>query len=151
MLFQKLTGDNKVEIASYIKEYIKSNKNSNLRIYIGCDSHNKGVYTTYVTTVVIHIGEAGCHVLFQREKVNRINDLWTKLWNEVERSVALAMYLRENGINIHNIDLDLNSDEKHASNKLVSAATGYVQSMGIKPRIKPDLLPAVNAADNLSK
>jgi predicted RNase H-related nuclease YkuK (DUF458 family) len=73
------------------------------------------------------------------------------LWKEVEKSVDLANYLRENGINIHNIDLDLNADEKHASHKLVAAATGYVSSMGIKARIKPEILPAVHAADNLSK
>jgi predicted RNase H-related nuclease YkuK (DUF458 family) len=151
MIFKRLSDDNKIEIAEYLKNYIQDHKFSNLKIYIGCDSHNKGVHTTYVTTVVIHIGDTGCHVLYDRIKVGRINDLWSRLWNEVEKSVALANYLRENGINIHNIDLDLNSDEKHASNKLVAAAKGYVSSMGIKARIKPEILPAVSAADNLSK
>jgi predicted RNase H-related nuclease YkuK (DUF458 family) len=151
MIFKRLSDDNKIEIAQYLKNYIQEHKFNNLRIYIGCDSHNKGEYTTYVTTAVVHIGDTGCHVLCDREKVTRINDLWTRLWNEVEKSVALANYLRENGINIHNIDLDLNSDEKHASNKLVAAAKGYVSSMGIKARIKPEILPAVSAADNLSK
>jgi predicted RNase H-related nuclease YkuK (DUF458 family) len=151
MKFQKLSDNGRVEISSYLKEYIIDHKFNNLRIYVGCDSHNKGEFTTYVTTVVIHIGDTGCHVLFQKEKIKRINDLWSRLWNEVEKSVQLALYLRENGINIHNIDLDLNDDEQYASNKLVSAATGYVHSLGIKPRIKPDLLPAVSAADNLSK
>ncbi len=143
--------NNTVEISEYVKQYIIDHKFNNLRIYVGCDSHNKGEFTTYVTTLVIHIGDTGCHVLFNRDKVKRINDLWTRLWKEVELSVELALYLRENGINIHNIDLDLNDDEAYASNKLVSAAKGYVQSLGIKPRIKPDLLPAVHAADNLSK
>lgn len=143
--------NNTVEISEYVKQYIIDHKFNNLRIYVGCDSHNKGEFTTYVTTVVIHIGDTGCHVLFNRDKVKRINDLWTRLWKEVELSVELALYLRENGINIHNIDLDLNDDEAYASNKLVAAAKGYVQSLGIKPRIKPDLLPAVHAADNLSK
>lgn len=143
--------NNTVEISEYVKQYIIDHKFNNLRIYVGCDSHNKGEFTTYVTTLVIHIGDTGCHVLFNKDKVKRINDLWTRLWKEVELSVELALYLRENGINIHNIDLDLNDDEAYASNKLVAAAKGYVQSLGIKPRIKPDLLPAVHAADNLSK
>lgn len=151
MKFKKLMDNNTVEISEYVKQYIVDHKFNNLRIYVGCDSHNKGEFTTYVTTLVIHIGDTGCHVLFNKDKVKRINDLWTRLWKEVELSVELAMYLRENGINIHNIDLDLNDDEAYASNKLVSAAKGYVQSLGIKPRIKPDLLPAVHAADNLSK
>jgi predicted RNase H-related nuclease YkuK (DUF458 family) len=151
MKFKKLMDNNTVEISEYVKQYIIDHKFNNLRIYVGCDSHNKGEFTTYVTTLVIHIGDTGCHVLFNKDKVKRINDLWTRLWKEVELSVELALYLRENGINIHNIDLDLNDDEAYASNKLVAAAKGYVQSLGIKPRIKPDLLPAVHAADNLSK
>ncbi len=151
MKFKKLMDNNTVEISEYVKQYIIDHKFNNLRIYVGCDSHNKGEFTTYVTTLVIHIGDTGCHVLFNKEKIKRINDLWTRLWKEVELSVELALYLRENGINIHNIDLDLNDDEAYASNKLVAAAKGYVQSLGIKPRIKPDLLPAVHAADNLSK
>lgn len=151
MKFKKLMDNNTVEISEYVKQYIIDHKFNNLRIYVGCDSHNKGEFTTYVTTLVIHIGDTGCHVLFNRDKIKRVNDLWTRLWKEVELSVELALYLRENGINIHNIDLDLNDDEAYASNKLVAAAKGYVQSLGIKPRIKPDLLPAVHAADNLSK
>lgn len=151
MRFTRLQDGKGVEVAEYVKQYIQDNKFSKLKIYVGCDSHNRGEWTTYVTTVVIHVGETGCHVLYNKEKVSRINDLWTRLWNEVEKSVNLANYMRENGINIHNIDLDLNNDEKHASNKLVAAAKGYVSSMGIKARIKPEILPAVHAADNLSK
>ena len=151
MEFRRLADGSKIDLAPYLKEYIQENKFNRIRIYIGCDSHNRGEWTTYVTTAVVHIGETGCHVLYNKEKIKRNNDFWSRLWGEVERSVELALYLRENGINIHNIDLDLNSDEKHASNKLVSAAKGYVNSLGIKARIKPELLPAVHAADNLSK
>jgi predicted RNase H-related nuclease YkuK (DUF458 family) len=151
MIFKRLTDDAEIEISAYLKKYIQDHKFNNLRIYVGCDSHNKGEFTTYVTTTVVHVGDTGCHVLYDKQKVSRINDLWTRLWNEVEKSVTLANYLRENGINIHNIDLDLNDDEQYASNKLVKAARGYVESMGIKARIKPEILPAVSAADNLSK
>ena len=63
----------------------------------------------------------------------------------------MTQYLRDNGINIHTIDLDLNHQSEYASNKVVSAAIGYVKSLGIKVRIKPDILPAIAAADNLSK
>jgi hypothetical protein len=151
MIFTRLTDNTSVEIADYLKRYIAEHHFENLRIYIGCDSQSKGECTTYVTTVVVHKGIAGCHVLYQREKLVKIKDLWTRLWNEVEKSVGLAKYLREQGVNIYTIDLDLNHDEQHASNRLVSAAKGYVESMGIKARIKPDILPAVSAADNLSK
>lgn len=151
MKFTKLTDNSKVNLAEYIKDYIQKNKSNPIKIYVGTDSHTNYLTTTYVSTVVIHVGNAGCHVLYNREKVKPIYDLWTKLWGEVERSVALTMYLRENGINIHTIDLDLNDKPKYASNKLVNSAIGYVTSMGIKVRIKPDILPAIAAADNLTK
>lgn len=151
MKFKKLADGSAINLAAYLKSYIKNNSNNSIRIYVGCDSHVKGEHTTYVSTVVIHVGNSGCHVLYKKEKVDPIRDLFRKLWGEVERSVEVTMYLRENGINIHTIDLDLNHQEEHASNKVVNAAMGYVKSLGIKVRIKPDILPAIAAADNLSK
>jgi len=151
MKFKKLTDGSDIDLATYLKNYIKNNSNNSIRIYVGCDSHVKGEHTTYVSTVVIHVGNSGCHVLYKKEKVDPIRDLFRKLWGEVERSVEVTLYLRENGINIHTIDLDLNHQEEHASNKVVNAAMGYVKSLDIKVRIKPDILPAIAAADNLSK
>ena len=151
MKFKKLADGSAIDLATYLKSYIKNNSNNSIRIYVGCDSHVKGEHTTYVSTVVIHVGNSGCHVLYKKEKVDPIRDLFRKLWGEVERTVEVTMYLRENGINIHTIDLDLNHQEEHASNKVVNAAMGYVKSLGIKVRIKPDILPAIAAADNLSK
>ena len=71
------------------------------------------------------------------------------LWKEAERSVEVALYLREHGIEISTIDLDYNIDPSHKSSKLVAAAVGYVESLGFKARVKPDLLPAVYAADDI--
>lgn len=151
MKFRRLADGSQINLAAYLKQYIKNNSNNSIRIYVGCDSHVKGNFTTYVSTVVIHVGTTGCHVLYKKEKVEPIRDMWRKLWGEVERSVEVTQYLRDNGINIHTIDLDLNHQEQHASNKVVNAAIGYVKSLGIKVRIKPDILPAIAAADNLSK
>lgn len=151
MKFRRLADKSQIDLATYLKQYIRRNSNNSIRIYVGCDSHVKGEFTTYVSTVVIHVGNTGCHVLYKKEKVEPIRDMWRKLWGEVERSVEVTQYLRDNGINIHTIDLDLNHQEQHASNKVVNAAIGYVKSLGIKVRIKPDILPAIAAADNLSK
>lgn len=152
MIFRRLTDRSTVELAEYLKEYIDQVGVDNVRLYIGCDSQNKSEWTSYATTVVLHIGTTGCHVLYQRERVRpRINDFWTRLWKEVERSVEVALYLQENGIEVDNIDLDLNDDPNMRSNKLVAAAKGYVESLGIKARIKPELLPAIHAADHIVK
>lgn len=152
MIFRRLTDRSTVDLAEYLKEYIDQVGADNVRLYIGCDSQNKSEWTSYATTVVLHIGTTGCHVLYQRERVRpRINDFWTRLWKEVERSVEVALYLQENGIEVDNIDLDLNDDPNMRSNKLVAAARGYVESLGIKARIKPELLPAIHAADHIVK
>lgn len=152
MLFKRLTDRSTVELAEYLKEYIEQVGAENVRLYIGCDSQNKSEWTSYATTVVLHIGTTGCHVLYQRERVRpRVEDFWTRLWKEVERSVEVALYLQENGIEVDNIDLDLNADPNMRSNKLVAAAKGYVESLGIKARIKPELLPAIHAADHIVK
>jgi len=143
MKFRRLADKSQIDLATYLKQYIKRNSNNSIRIYVGCDSHVKGEFTTYVSTVVIHVGNTGCHVLYKKEKVEPIRDMWRKF--------EVTQYLRDNGINIHTIDLDLNHQEQYASNKVVNAAIGYVKSLGIKVRIKPDILPAIAAADNLSK
>lgn len=152
MIFKRLTDYEQVDLASYLKKYIEEVGKENVKLYIGCDSQNKSEWTNYATTIVIHIGNTGCHVLYQKERVRpRVEDFWTRLWKEVERSVEVALYLQENGIEVDNIDLDLNADPDMKSNKLVAAARGYVESLGIKANIKPDLLPAICAADHIVK
>ena len=64
--------------------------------------------------------------------------MWTRLWMECEKSVEVALYLREHGIEIDTIDLDYNIDPAKKSNKLVKAAVGYVNGFGFKARYKPD-------------
>lgn len=65
--------------------------------------------------------------------------MWTRLWKEAEKSVEVALYLREHGIEIDTVDLDYNIDPAFGSNKLVKAAVGYVESLGFKARCKPEL------------
>ena len=148
MQFKKLTDEISFDVADYVKFYLAKHKNQSLNLYLGCDSHNR-LRTTYATTLVFNIGSTGCHVIYQKEIVPLIADMWTRLWGEAERSVETALYLREHGIEIDTIDLDYNIDPAYKSNKLVSAAVGYVESLGFKARVKPELLPAVYAADHI--
>lgn len=153
MLFKKINDSRHFELADYVKKYLALNKNYQVKLYLGTDSQNKSTKTTYATTLVFHIGDTGCHVIYKRESINKIatEDYWTRLWGEVERSVEVASYLRKNGIEIYNIGLDLNSDNKRKSNKLVKSAVGYVEGFGFKAKIKPDMLPAIKAADDLAR
>ena len=52
-------------------------------------------------------------MIYRKEKVPRIEDMWTKLWGETERSVALAHLLREEaGVHVEQIDLDFNTGSR---------------------------------------
>lgn len=149
MKFKKLTSNESFELAEYVSNYLNENKGYEVKIYLGCDSQTKGVVTTYATTLVFHVATSGCHIIYKKEVVPAIKDMWNRLWRETELSVTTALYLREHGIEINTIDLDYNIDPAHNSNKLVKAAVGYVESLDFKARVKPDLLPAVYAADDI--
>ena len=149
MKFKKLTGGEQFDLAKYTKEYLEANKDYDVKMYLGCDSQTKADKTTYATTLVFHVESSGCHIIYKKEVVPVIRDMWNRLWKETELSVKAALYLRENGIEINTIDLDYNIDPIHESNRLVKAAVGYVESLGFKARVKPELLPAVYAADTI--
>jgi len=136
----------------HLKEHIFNIKAQcpEVEIHIGCDSQNYRNHTLYVTTVVFRYPNNGAHVIYFKEKAKRIEDLWTKLWGELERSASLALQLRESyGISIEQIDLDYNSDPAFPSNKLLNAASGYLTSLGFNAKAKPELLIAVWAANSL--
>ena len=136
MRFKKLTGFPEFELNSYVKQYMEDHRDYDVKIYLGCDSQTKGDQTIYATTVVFHVAATGCHVIYKKETMPVIRDMWTRLWKEAEESVDT-------------IDLDYNIDPKYGSNKLVSAAVGYVESLGFKARCKPELLPGCYAADGI--
>lgn len=146
MNFKKLTDSKSFEVSAYVHNFLQMHEHQSVQIYLGCDSQNR-LKTTYATTLVFNVASTGCHVIYKKEIVPIIPDMWSRLWGEADRSVQTALYLRQNGVEIETIDLDYNINPEHKSNKLVSAAVGYVESLGFKARIKPSLLPAVYAAD----
>lgn len=149
MLFRKLTGPPEFDLGDYVTDYINELADQPVKIYLGCDSQNYATGTVYATTVVFHVADTGCHVIYKKDIVPVILDMWTRLWGETERSVEAALYLRNVGIEIDTIDLDYNANSMYKSNKMVSATVGYVESLGFKARVKPDILPAACAADNI--
>lgn len=86
MKYRRLTDQKTLELIPYIKSYLKRKSAFEVKIHVGCDSQVKSGKTTYVSTVVLHVGLTGCHILYKKDVVPRKLDLWTKLWGEVERS-----------------------------------------------------------------
>lgn len=145
--FTVMGGRLKHDVCDYITAMTQE---SEVEVHVGCDSQNHKRHTVYVTTVVFRFPNNGAHVIYRRERVPKILDMWTKLWGETERSVDLAnLILEECNLRVHQIDLDFNSDSQYASHKLVSASSGYITSLGFNSKVKPDLLMAAWAANVL--
>ncbi len=146
--FLKMSDGSKVLLEQYVPKVV--NTNPEVEVYIGCDSQNHGKTTVYVSTVLFRYKNNGAHVIYLKEKVERIYDMWARLWAELERSVKLALFLQNTcGINIKQIDMDYNQDPDYPSSKLYKAASGYAESMGFDARAKPELLMATWAANVL--
>ena len=147
--FRIMNSTSKVgDVFKYMSQMKKDNPDC--VIHIGSDSQNYRDTTTYVTAVVFRFPGHGAHVIYRKEKVPKIAVMWTKLWGELERSLNLATAIQEKtSIVIKQIDLDYNNDPDFPSNKLLSAAKGYLNSLGFASRAKPNLLMAAWAADVL--
>ncbi len=136
-----------VQLVEHVRARLSADPD--VEVLVGSDSQNRCGHTIYTTTVVLRYRLNGAHVLYHREKHERIRDLWTRLWGEVERSLVVARTLMDAGVNVSRIDMDLNSDPRFGSHKLHTTAVGYVRAQGYEARTKPDLLIATWAANVL--
>ena len=130
-----------------LKEIIANNTGVVYRV--GCDSLNNKDKTVFISTLVgIHPGRRGAFILYCKTEVQKIDKPEIRLWEEVERAIEFASYLRDvKDIQIECIDFDLNTDVTYESSRLAASAVGYAQSAGFKAYCKPALLYAVHAAD----
>lgn len=148
MEYRILATETIVSLDSYLSHYLSENPDA--QIIIGCDSKNRDSETVYGLVIVLYKEKKGGHVLYAKQRVPRIRDRWSRLWKEVELSVALANELQEKGFpKAKFIDLDLNPDPRFKSNDVVRAAVGLVESMGYEARTKPYSLCASYAADKV--
>jgi predicted RNase H-related nuclease YkuK (DUF458 family) len=148
MEYRILATETIVSLDSYLSHYLSENPDA--QIIIGCDSKNRDSETVYGLVIVLYKEKKGGHVLYAKQRMPRIRDRWSRLWREVELSVALANELQEKGFpKVKFIDLDLNPDPRFKSNDVVRAAVGLVESMGYEARTKPYSLCASYAADKV--
>lgn len=133
-----------------LKEMFASRSTSRYRV--GCDSANIRNKTVYITTIVgFHPGNRGAFIYYIKDYVPRVKDTAKRLWNEVEKSIAIANLIREkHGIDVEAIDFDLNTNEKYLSSRFATSAVSYANSYGFEAFCKPDTLLSIYAADFIS-
>lgn len=150
MEYKRLYDGKKVELESYVKEYMSSKEN--VEILIGCDSQNFGNKTIYAIVVALYDKGKGAHVLFKRWKTNREYIRSVRLLNEVWFAIEVAEAMKEAGIPKPRwIDIDINPDPKFKSNEVFRQAVGLVEGMGYEVRYKSLGPIATYAADHLVK
>lgn len=148
--FRKL-GDHTVipNLAEYARAQVLDKED--VKIYVGSDSQVTGPTMKIATVIVFHYGNNGAHVAYRTLTVKTPQDNFSRLWFEVTCSMEIASYLREIGLNVTFVDLDLNEDPQWKSNEVLRSALGYVTGSGFEARCKPNDAYAVRVADTLCR
>ncbi|MCK4704699.1 MAG: hypothetical protein KAT90_04395 [Gammaproteobacteria bacterium] len=141
------------EVRTFISE-----SSETTAIYIGCDSQvhskNKAKVTSFARTIVVHKdGNKGCRVFGDVVVKKVFGPIRDRLLAEVEIVLELfeEIYL-SCGDRPFQIHLDVNSDKRFESNKVMAEAVGWVRGVtGIDPKVKPDAFAASFAADKGAK
>lgn len=156
--FRKFDGTKVPNAVEYVIDYLRANPGAT--VSIGCDSKQHADTTKYVTVICLQRGLKGVHVIYTKEVVPRVRDLFSRLWGEVERSKTLAdalikpimeyhCYNPSNMASALTVHLDLNPNAKHKSNPVYTAGIGYIRGCGYNTEAKPAAWAASYVADML--
>lgn len=117
-------------------------------IKIGTDSKQAGTCTMYVTTVCFVHPSKGVHVIYQKRKLERVKDIYTRLFKEAEMSIEVVDFLK--GRTYIAVHLDYTSKASKSSNA-GAAVIQWLKSSGYIVECKPDAFAASKAADGILK
>ena len=139
--FRKTSGEKVTNLADYVKEYISSHPN--IDVMVGTDSQTKGSKTYFSTVVALYdhgdgVHGHGAHCIFKRWSVPKYKkeQRFERLLKETEDSINTAKKLRDSGIKIEFVDIDINPDPKYKSNEAFDASYGWVTGEGFECRWK---------------
>ena len=145
-----------------LKEYIQTQLTSSraeiagdkMKISIGTDSkfhpRREAWSVSYGTIIAFTFGNTGTHLIMKRSVLRGTGKLsmFDRLWNEVQITVDLATWIKDNLGITPEVHLDVNPNKQHRSNIIHDAAKGYAESMGFKAETKPDSPIAACASDH---
>lgn len=139
--FRKTSGEKVKDLVQYVQT--KVSENPNIDVMIGTDSQSKGQKTYFSTVVALYdhgdgVHGHGAHCIFKRWSTPkyRKEQRFDRLLKETEESIKIAKDLRECGIKIKFIDIDINPDPKYKSNEAFDASYGWVTGEGFECRWK---------------
>lgn len=150
MKYFKTEAGKLVDILEHCIEELKAFPS--LKIHISTDSQNYGANTVYATVVVFRYGLRGAHYIYNKIRIPRIRDTFTRLYKEGELTIECAEYISNNiAVKVDVVEFDYNNKKITKSSNLVPVLKGWAESLGYKALVKPDELIAAKAADHLCR
>lgn len=131
------------DLRQYVKAWLRTHPSG--EVYIGSDSQVRGSDVKYSTVICLWDVGHGVWEVYSTVKFPRPGDRFTRLWNEVQRSLHVAEQLRD--ITKVIVHMDFNSDPSYPSYQLYDAGMGLVKSMGYEAAGKPDSWAATCGAN----
>ena len=143
-------------IIEYLEKLIaqEQEKGYSVRVCVGTDAQRKGHGHKFVTVIALLTEGKGGMLMYTTEHEHNKITLNQKLLKEVYKSIEVAyeinplLELYDVKLEIH---VDINADDRWASNKSMSQAVGYIQGMGYEYKVKPDAFAASFNADRYAK
>ena len=139
--FRKSSCKHIPNIVEYVIDYVRTH--DNIDVIVGTDSQVHGPKTTFSTVIGLYDHGDGEH----GHGMHCISTKWytqnypkeqriVRLLKEVEESINLAKVLRDNGVKIKYIDIDISPNPKHKSSEAHPAAAGWITGEGFEYRDK---------------
>ena len=139
--FRKSSGENIPNLEEYVKEYVTIHPN--IDVMVGTDSQTEGGKTKFSTVVAMYdhgdgVQGHGAHCVYRRWSVPkyRKEQRFDRLMKETEESINTAKKLREAGIKVKFVDIDINPQKGTGSNPAFDASKGWVEAEGFECRWK---------------
>lgn len=147
-------------VVEKIVDKINKNPHDTFNITIGTDSQNFDI-TKIVLVIVLEMVGKGGMFFYQVSKINRIDDIRTKLFTETQMSLECADELlklfekqfEENGFDYTRLNFSIHVDagENGKTKSVIPEVVGWVTSCGYNCVTKPASYAASSVADKYSK
>ncbi len=146
---------NFVEFDDIVCEVVRHHGKSG-KIFIGTDSHRSGDYFIFATVLCLYGAafQQGGVYYFTRKKVKakKFGSLYHRIFHEAERSIELALRLKELSLDAIEVHLDVSPPASTAATSSFSdAIRGYVSAAGFENKIKPNSWASFSIADKHAK
>ena len=143
--FKKFGGDGIADVVKYVLDYIS--QFPDVEVMIGTDSQNKGDITTYCTIIAMYRPGKGGHCIYRKWKTKKVTVRSVRLLSEVWASIEISNLLRDAGVKIKYIDIDINPNPKFKSYEVYSSAKGMIEGLGYECRCKTFIPLVTSMAD----